>query len=293
MKRAAQEPKRLVREISRLYYRRGRKWEFNESGIDIFEKDWDTLALLDACRYDTFSDVNELPGELRSVESRAASTYEFLVANVSERRLWDTVYVTANPMLHRHREQLLPDFHAVENVWANEGWDEEYRTVRPKTVTEAAIRAHRRHPNKRLLVHYIQPHYPYIGPIGREHFPLQNLSLKNELAETDVSKETLKRAYRENLELALPAVRDLQKSVDGRTVISSDHGELLGERTGPVPLTEYGHPSGIYISALTQVPWHVCPTSERREIVETKPEQDAEKIESETVNDRLTALGYK
>jgi hypothetical protein len=44
----------------------------------------------------------------------------------------------------------------------NEDWDDETGTVRAETRTNAALEAAERFPHKRLVVHYMQPHYPFV-----------------------------------------------------------------------------------------------------------------------------------
>jgi hypothetical protein len=77
-----------------------------QDGIDIFEQDWDNLLLLDVCRYDAFEELNGIVEDLRPVTSRVSATPEFLRGNLRGRELHDTVYVTANPMLHRHADEI-------------------------------------------------------------------------------------------------------------------------------------------------------------------------------------------
>jgi len=52
-------------------------------------------------------------------------------------------------------------------VWGNE-WDEEYKTILPGDIAAAAHDAYETCPNKRLIVHFMQPHVPFIGDLGRE-----------------------------------------------------------------------------------------------------------------------------
>jgi len=289
---ALRDPGLLLREANRLYYRRLYTRSYNERGVDIFAEDWDNMVILDACRYDLFEQVHDLPGTLEERVSRGSNTEEFLLGNVSRRELHDVVYVTANPQLYRY-DETAPSLHDVVNVWREAGWNEEYRTVLPETVTEYARRAAREYPNKRLVVHYIQPHNPFIGPTGREHFDLDTLAFwqKVDRGEISVSDETLWRAYRENLELALPHVQDLLEELVGRTVVTADHGQIFGERAGVVPLRYYGHPRSVYATPLVRVPWLVNQRGERKEIV-AEPSQSRDDVEAEVVSDRLQQLGY-
>jgi len=73
------------------------------------------------------------------------------------------------------------------------------------------------YPNKRLLVHFIQPHYPFIGPTGQEHFDLDSLDFWDRVlrGEVDIPDDVLWNAYEENLEVVLPHVETLMEALDG------------------------------------------------------------------------------
>ncbi|MFW6130790.1 MAG: hypothetical protein ACOC56_06350, partial [Atribacterota bacterium] len=68
----------------------------------------------------------------------------------------------------------------------------------------------------------------------------------NLLKNNEVDKETIKRGYEENLKLTLPLVKNIIKRLSGKTVITSDHGNLFGTWLFPFPIRGYGHPLGIY-----------------------------------------------
>lgn len=274
----------------------------DEERVDIMSEDWDNLILLDACRFDAFQDVaSDLPGDLKMVKSKASATDEFLRANFLDRELYDTVYVTANPQLYRIEngiyqvEPINVSFHKQIDVWQDH-WHDEHRTVMPDVVTEAAIDAARQYPDKRLIVHYLQPHAPYVGKTGKEELPTEYLdfwaSFQN--GKFDVSLETAKNAYIENLELVLPYASELLSVLEGKTVITADHGELLGERDSPIPIRRFGHPAHTDLPALVEVPWFVSESGPRREIVTSSPtpEKGDETPDSEVVKDRLRDLGY-
>jgi len=73
-----------------------------------------------------------------------------------------------------------------------------------------------------------------------------------------VSAEEVWVAYIENFELVLPHIKDIATDIDGKTVITSDHGNSFG-RFGV-----YGHPPGLYLADLVAVPWLELPYDERR-----------------------------
>ncbi|MEF8914137.1 hypothetical protein [Natronomonas sp.] len=295
IKKGLANPRYIAQEANRLFYRRLHTWSYNEHGMDFFEADWDNMLILDACRYDLFDRTSTLPGETTAVQSRGSSTWEFLRGNFDGKRLLDTVYVTASPMLYRHRDGIDVKFHEVVEVWKDSGWDETYRTVLPETVAEAALKAAQRFPDKRLLVHFLQPHYPFLGPTGQEHFDLDRLDFQwDDLAsgELGIPRDVVKQAYEENLEEVLPSVERLLFELGGKTVVTADHGQMFGERTFPIPMQEYGHPAGIYSKELVKVPWHVFDEGPRREIVAEEPVTDSERDEMELADERLRALGY-
>lgn len=293
-------PRLVAQEVNRLYHRRLHTRSYNDDGLDLLEADWDNLFILDACRSDLFERTADLPGETTRVRSRGSQTREFLRGTLDGRSALDTVYVTASPMLHRH-DDVRVRFHDVVDVWRDRGWDEQYRTVMPETVADAAIEAAERYPDKRLLVHFLQPHYPFVGPTGREHFDLDRLDFRwDDLADgtLDVPEGVVRRSYEENLEEVLPSVDRLFAALGGRSVVTSDHGQMLGERAFPVPIREYGHPAGIYTDELVEVPWHVHEAGPRRDIVAEEPptrarheEADAE-ADADVVRQRLRELGY-
>lgn len=299
VRRGFREPHLLVRQLNEWYFEVHDAYFDDRERVDFFEEDWDNLLLLDACRYDTFADLHDLPGRLEPRHAGSSSTIEFLKRYLDDRDLTDTVYVTANPQHYRKSERgfVSTRFHDVVEVWQEDGWDETVRTVRPETVAAAAERAGDRYPHKRLVVHFLQPHYPYIGPTGREHFDNDSLDFFNRVlnGEVDVDDEVLRRAYRENLAAVLPSVHRLLEALDGRSVVSADHGEMFGERAFPLPMREYGHPTGIHTDELTRIPWLVYDTGSRREIrangraARTTESAD---VDADVVHDRLQDLGY-
>ena len=265
------------------------------------DEDWDNLIILDGCRYDLFEEMNTLNGTLESRISPGSESWEYLRENFEGRQMHDTVYVTANPYAPRLSEDT---FYLTVNLLEDQ-WDETLKTVPPGAVTAEAIKIHQEYPNKRLIVHYMQPHFPFIGETGREisHAGVVAIDetdrpesphvwggLQDDVLEVD--EETVIRAYRENLELTLPHVEELVRSVNGMSVVTADHGNLIGERTAPIPVKGYGHPRGFYAPGLVTVPWHIVEMSEHRTIKSDPPLVD-EQVDSQLVEERLADLGYR
>ncbi|TKX86042.1 hypothetical protein EXE43_10430 [Halorubrum sp. SS5] len=289
-------PKFIARGLNFAYHALVNRFEFNNrNGVDIFAEDWDTLVILDACRYDMFAEQNTLPGTLEARVSKGSSTVEFLEANFTNKDLRDTVYVTGNPQYYNNHKRINANFHNVQNIWMEDGWDSESGTVLPRAVTEAALKAHDQYPNKRIIIHYIQPHFPFIGSdVGKGSFEHEddelNIWEKLFTGELEEDNETIWNAYNRNLAVTLPHVERLLKNVDGRTVVTADHGNLVGERVYPIPIKEWGHPRGLYVQPLIKVPWLVTESKNRRET--TPGEVVTKDQQSNAAEERLKQLGY-
>jgi len=272
----------------------------SERGVHTMEEDWDNLVILDACRFDMFRDQNHISGNLQCRRSLGSESWEYLRANFSGKKFHDTVYITANP----HATKLPQGtFHAVVNL-LDDGWNQEQRTVLPETMVAATQRAVEQYPAKRLIVHFMQPHFPNIGNVGPrlEHGGIagpsadggesSNRHVWGALRHGRISKPRVWEAYRENLDIVLPHVEELLEALSGKSVVTADHGNLLGERTHPLPVQGYGHPRGLDVPELRTVPWLVVEGKDRRSTL-AEPPVDNASPEDQVVEQRLEALGYR
>lgn len=100
----------------------------------------------------------------------------------------------------------------------------------PDLVTAKAIEISREREPDRLIVHYMQPHTPYISEaIDRGKLYEYENSPFNYL-KGGGDKSLVWDSYLKNLELALDSVETLLCNIDSdKTVITADHGELFGE----------------------------------------------------------------
>ncbi len=290
-----------LRELNRHYYRMTNKSPFNDRGINVFTQDWDNLIILDACRYDMMNNT-DIEGDVDYIYSKASMTVEFLKANFNNRDLSDTVYITANPMLYQHRDEINTNFHAIHNVWLDEGWNEEHGTVLPEAMACQTINIASKYENKRIISHFIQPHYPFIDSNtefdkGQVDDPTNDVSFwrKKLMGELEsISDDLIWEAYTENLDTALPHVEKLVSEIRGKTVVTADHGNMVGERSFPIPIKEYGHPASLYTEKLTKVPWVVFESSDRKEISGSEGQGKTDnQITGSVIEDRLKNLGYK
>lgn len=211
------------------------------------------LVVLDACRYDAFE---HLVGGSMPVRSVGTNTQAWV------REGWpgeypDTVYVSSVPFIAREEvkgyagEDHFADVVLVEH-------DNHLGTVPPDVVTQAALR-HR--DVDRLVVHFVQPHAPYIGEprlIERDAIPgtmragverqgtLGAVRKRVEAGELDL--EAVRAAYLGNLRLAWrDGVAPLLEAFNDRVVaITADHGECLGEH-------KIGH--NVDCTHVRTVPW--------------------------------------
>jgi hypothetical protein len=237
--------------------------------------------------------------------SSGSATLDWLRASIGDRDFFDTVYIGANPRISKYEGQ----FHHIDHVW-DWGWDDDLKVTPPEPVTDAALQAMEEYPEKRLVVHYMQPHTPYIGPIGREETgirtgdaPGRRRALGKAIEMTDwdnaeyrlrrgeITQRAALRGYRENIEIVLDEVSRLLDGLDGRTVVSADHGELFGQRGWPYPRRLYGHPNRVPAFKLRQVPWLVSETDDRRPITAEAPTTEQE-FDSGNVKNKLRNLGY-
>ena len=252
-------------------------------GYNILEADWDNLIVLDACRADLFEETVDVSSydKYTRQSSPVSATPDWVQHFFSKKEFPDIVYVTGNPQISKYAAS---SFHALENVWET-SFSETDGSVPPQCVSKAALDAHKKYPNKRLVIHFMQPHQPFLGD-------LTDLNQNPWHAYRDglVSKKEVWKGYQENLELALSKVNTLISQLNGKTVVTSDHGNLIGERLSPIPIRGYGHPPGINHPALREVPWAVI-NGDRRKI--TPGRITHSDVVQTDVTKRLQQLGYK
>lgn len=323
LKKGINNPKLVKEELSRqavrqimipynVYHRKTFERKHGEPE-QVITRDWDYLIILDACRYDTFSKLNWIDGELQYIISAGSHSREFAEANFQGQKLYDTVYVTANGHGARLGQGTFHDliFTKTED---SSGTHPSVGGLHPETVNNHALDAYREHPDKRMIIHYMQPHSPYFGDkakLLRERVKNADVDIQqHELGphlgkaarEGAITLSDFKEIYEENLEFVLQHVEILIKALEGRIIITADHGELLGDITGlwkyndmkrqtpsGVPID---HPENIYVPELRKVPFLIIESDKRPDITFEKPTKTAS-VDHDDIEDRLAALGYK
>jgi hypothetical protein len=260
---------------------------------NLMNEDWKYLVILDACRFDYFKKVKDqyFPGrKVDKAVSPATSTMPWLKSIFTD--VYDDVtYISANPYINslgvvlEGRFKAVDHFEKIVDVW-DFGWSELYRGIHPQEVNNAFFKNH--NDSGRYIIHYIQPHYPYIhnefihmnpyksrfesrsklrvkkfirdklvGSIGIERYWKMMEFLRgtywNQTAVlySQGGWERVRGAYQLNLEIVLKHAYSLLNCVGGKKIITSDHGELLGE------YGLYGHETSKRFPENTEVPWLV------------------------------------
>lgn len=274
----------LHRVVGDLWFRR----ISGNDGEYVMARDWDNLLVLDACRLDLYREVAN--SDCGSVLSRGAATPEWTEENFVGRSFPNAVYVTANPYVSIITDD---EFHARYDLW-KEVWDDEEGTVLPEAVADRTRAIATDHPDKRLIVHFMQPHQPFVDSDLPGSFWNVDESPWTALRREGVDEAAILDAYADNLRIAYPVARRLGRDLTGKSVITADHGNMLGERVWPFPVRDFGHREGIYTPENVRVPWDELPFETRKSIRAEATAADAtdDGDVSADVTDRLADLGY-
>jgi hypothetical protein len=232
--------------------------------IDLIHKfDWNHLIILDACRYDYFERQykDHLVGSLTKVYSPATHTVPWIKTVFPDK--YDITYFSTNPHINSsvamHNYLAGDHFKEVIDIWKY-GWYDAYGTVLPLAVNMVVYKKRR----EKSIIHYMQPHGPWIGKTKIAfRYPLINVAvlggggadgfIVEMIKKKKFSLEKFRQAYADNLDLVLYRVAEIIPHLKGKIVVSSDHGEMLGEDgyfLHPFDETEYSNRS-----ELRDVPW--------------------------------------
>lgn len=153
------------------------------------DKEWDFLIVLDACRYDFFKRIYDsfFEGKLEKIWSLGSETQEWLI-NTFKGRYDDIVYISGNPYVGSISSckdfnwSAKNHFYQVLDVW-DERWNDRLNTVHPRDINECLRYGLSKYPTKRFIIHYIQPHAPYLNFTSKysRNGPCQNGKLVERL----------------------------------------------------------------------------------------------------------------
>jgi hypothetical protein len=267
------------------------------SGDIVWDREWDVLVILDACRWDAFEQLYGGADWLSSAEPMTAAgsaSPEFMERTFTEEyaeEMASTAYVTGNPYSETHVDG--EALGLLDEVWRYV-WDEDVGTIRPDPLTNQAVRHHRSGRFDRLIVHYMQPHWPYVADPLMYGFDPETVTA-NERTENpfdrqnrgEFSREDHYDRYLANLEYVVEHVRDvLLRSIEADTVaVTADHGTLFGE------YGLYKHPTNVSLPLLRRVPWATTSAIDDGEYEPTHLAADERSIDVDRSR-QLADLGY-
>ncbi len=191
------------------------------------ESDWDYAIVLDACRYDVFSEVYDeyLDGDLEKRWSTGSSTPEWAYRTFTD--VHDIAYFSGNPFINNlgiplnelkwgascdYEWAASDHISDVYDVWQT-GWDDDLETVPPESIVEA-YRNNRSAAAEadRVVLHYMQPHAPYLARGKGQKLKQIQKGLKKEGEEEDDGPlATVTDAVRPRVEQALEGSEWAQK----------------------------------------------------------------------------------
>jgi hypothetical protein len=251
-KQAIEEGKRLRKSAKTIFQR---------------QNEWDVICILDACRYDTFAKINTIPGTLNLAISFGSSTPDWARHNFAYNDDFSKiVYVTANPVISliiREIYKTHPFLHFNE-VW-KWGWNDKYKTVLPETVCETALKLQAKYPGNKIVVHFMQPHFPFVGSNkfkldtggGWQADEVGKITYRNgkglwaRFGDGEIAKNDMLKAYEDNLRFVLKYIENMLPQLKGRVIFTADHGEGFGE------FGMFHHADKAYYPMMLKVPWFV------------------------------------
>lgn len=263
----------------------------------VLDKEWDYLIVLDACRYDMFKRVVSKDSDF--IISGGSVTQEWLRWNFKG-KFSDIVYIAGNPHLSNFNLSKTfgrNPFYKVIDVW-DYGWDKDLKTVPPSKVSESTLEALKAYPNKRMIIHYNQPHHPFLGnkellkydggtwhKVDKTNWRQRKLSIFGAAEAGIIPIKTLWKAYIKNLKIVMEEVYKLVQILPGKVIITSDHGNHLGE------YMVFGHISHLRTKELVKIPWFII-KDEKRHVFSNNGlcVDDENDYESVKIKEKINAL---
>ena len=267
------------------------------TGVNIFNRDWDLLIILDGCQPSWFDMIstdfdwvpNSLPPTVLSVGSNSGEWYKNTFEKVDGEILDSTALITGNPYAEKHVPKksicLFEDFF-------RKGWHDDLDLIPAHILTDAAVETGRTSEFDRYIVHYMQPHTPFFETGDERRRDITRLGEMDHcwnwwyaVMRGEVSSDGLEKLYCSNLEYVCSEVDKLLNNFDAEdVVITSDHTNLVGTNG------MYGHPGYVPLEKLRRVPW-IKRTAEDHGTLNP----DLKSIDTPTTDrvERLRALGYR
>lgn len=265
-------------------------------GTNIYEREWDVLVLLDCATTDMLYEVRDEYDFLTDIgehDTPGTSSAQWMDRTFTQdyrAEMGNTLHVTANTSSEAYLDRR--DFLHLEEVWRAR-WDEELGTIPARAVTDRAVRLARELAPVRTIVHYMQPHPPFVNHpdvdarvVAESGAETRGMNL-NDLHEAEYSRQELWDLHLDNLRYVLDDVEVLLSNIEGRAIISADHGQVFGEQG------VWGHPASTRIDALQRVPWCVTSATDTGAYEPEPVFSQHESAPTLSVDEKLEALGYR
>lgn len=286
-----------------------------DQGRLIWDDDWDICCVVDACRWDCWNAVVD-------GEQWPTGEYAWSAGSASPEWYGETFQpdvlpdeqiglVTANPFASKPsermpkllqgatpvHEQLAYCDYVFEDSWGCDVDSGYLDVTHPGDVTARAFSAWQSHGLDRLVVHYMQPHLPFrarpewfatrenlddFGE-GRKPYASGGKEIWKQVRDGERERAEVWDAYCDNLQWVLDDIDRLRTSVDARMLVTSDHGNGLGE------WGVWSHPPKCPIPAVRKVPWVFVDCYADQEF---QPRDEANSGVEKSTEAKLKALGY-
>ena len=243
----------------------------------IHNTDWDTLIILDACRFDMFKEVYKqyVYGDLQMVESPAGATHEWLKKTFNE--FHDCTVYSAHPGINSKDFEVFgyqPNLHFLEikDLW-EEGWDNIIGGSDAGSINKRVMNdIQNKEWHGRNILWYMQPHFPWLGEtrIPTKEFEERGVREWDREAYMDLrngkfDREFVRKAYEDNIRYVMKYVNQISHRIRGKIIVTSDHGELLMDDGLPED-KQFGHFDDLHSirPELREVPWLELQLSRRK-----------------------------
>jgi len=264
----------------------------SRSGTPIWDREWDLLIVLDACRPDWLAAIqNEYSfiNEIETISSVASHSEGWIQETFSEQypeELRECLYISGNP----YQSEVNAHPKRIEN--ARQYTD--YPAPPAHILTDRAVKIARQMTWEKCVVHYMQPHMPFFRCVGESRYNVERIGIGGETEVSyyesylsgDLDFDEFESIWLDNLRHALDEVDILLDNIDAeKVVITADHGQAQGEHF------LWNHRKGVAHPSMRKVPW-VETTAEDTQGLDPKTYEKRGHSKQE-LNEKLGALGYR
>jgi len=283
--------------------------------MNVYDRDWDVLILLDTCRVDALRQVSpnyDFLSNIGSIYSIGSTSSEWIAQTFSHEyseEISNTAYISGNgwaeeiienrvtPEDHGNSKLSFSDWTIAEPedfLFLDQAWRYEPEPrfehglghPKPRYVTDRALLAMEKYNPDRLIIHYSQPHSPYTSKAIEEERDLRRYERSPfEYLQSGGNRDVVWDTYIDHLKYVLDDVELLLDNMDAEEVIiSADHGEAFGE------WGIYGHGHMLLHPHVRKVPWARTSATDSGEY---EPSVTDNLSQEASVTEQLEALGYK